>query len=109
MPGIGEAVYFGDGEAPAPFVEEVTVEHEIALTPANQYRQRGETVQSGGDLVHQIETAISRSQRNVLHETQDGDAIPPGIIGSEITLAHLRRQWLCHAITDGPAAEGVQS
>jgi hypothetical protein len=92
-----------------PFIEKVLIENEVVLAPANQHRQRREPMQTVGDFFHQIEAAILWGERNVLHKTQDGDAISPGIVRSKIAVSHLVRHRLADAVAHGPAAEGVQA
>jgi hypothetical protein len=77
MAGLRKSMDFRGRESATPFIKEAAIEDKIAFAPANQHRQRRESLQPVRNFFHQIEPTITGSKRNVLHETQDGDTIPP--------------------------------
>ena len=54
MPGVRERMNLGRREAPPPFVQEIAVENEILLAPADQHRHVAEAVQPLLHLAHQF-------------------------------------------------------
>ena len=101
---------FGIGESAEPFVEELCAEHEIPLSPADQDWDLSELFQALLDLGDHPIAGVAVHQGDVLDKAQDRDAILHRVVGLQVQLLHLGRQWAPLAADPRRSpAEGVET
>ena len=110
MAAVGKSMDLGLRVDPPPLVEEMAVEDEVALAPADQHRPVAEHVQAGRRVAHDAVSPVARSERDVLDEAQGGNAVGPAVVGRAVGVADRSRQGLAGARRPRRAArETVQA
>jgi hypothetical protein len=97
------------GKTPDPFLEEIAVEDEIPLSPANQHRCLLKPVEIFLGLLEQSIGGICRSEGDILDKPEGGDPVLPGVIRTPVGVADLSRHSLPATQIAGSTGKGIES